>query len=92
MKDGIVLRPMTSAEDVYPTRAAGPYRHFLGHDPEGAWVAVDGDSVAGVTLAPEREGVWALSLFAVAEGDRGLGRALLPAIGEADGHAGTEAR
>jgi hypothetical protein len=63
-----------SSEEV--ARRKRRYRHFLGHDPEGAWVAVDGDSVAGVTLALEREGVWALSLFAVAEGyrDRGLGK------------------
>jgi GNAT superfamily N-acetyltransferase len=60
------------------------YRHFLAHDPEGAWVAADGDRIAGVALALEREGVWVLSLFAVDEqyrnqgvGKRLLGRALL---------------
>jgi ribosomal protein S18 acetylase RimI-like enzyme len=66
-----------SAEDV--ERRKKRYRHFLKHDPEGAWVAVDGDTVAGVALALEREGVWVLSLFAVAEGyrDQGLGKTLL---------------
>ena len=31
-----------SAEEV--TRRKERYQHFLEHDPEGAWVAVDGDS------------------------------------------------
>jgi ribosomal protein S18 acetylase RimI-like enzyme len=55
------------------------YRHFLEHDPDGAWVAVDGDRVAGVALALVREGVWVLSLFAVDEEyrDDGLGKELL---------------
>lgn len=55
------------------------YRHFLKHDRDGAWVAVHGDTVAGVALALVREGVWILSLFAVAEGyrDQGLGKMLL---------------
>src|ERR687889_2150715 len=66
-----------SAQEV--ERRKKRYRHFLEHDPEGAWVAVDGDKVAGVALALAREGVWVLSLFAVAEGyrDRGLGKTLL---------------
>jgi ribosomal protein S18 acetylase RimI-like enzyme len=66
-----------SAEEV--ARRKKRYRHFLKHDPEGAWVAVDGDRVAGVALALAREGVWVLSLFAVAEGyrDEGLGKTLL---------------
>jgi hypothetical protein len=49
------------------------YFHFLEHDPEGAWVAVDGDRVAGVALALTREEVWVLSLFAVAEEYRNEG-------------------
>ena len=55
------------------------YLHFLEYDPEGAWVAVDGDGVVGVALALIREGVWVLSLFAVAQEYRneGLGKALL---------------
>jgi ribosomal protein S18 acetylase RimI-like enzyme len=66
-----------SAEDV--ARRKKRYQHFFEHDPEGAWVAVDGDRVAGVALALVREGVWVLSLFAVAEEyrDDGLGKALL---------------
>lgn len=55
------------------------YLHFLKHDPEGAWVAVDGERVVGVALALERERVWILSLFAVEEEyrDAGVGRNLL---------------
>src|SRR5215212_4143301 len=55
------------------------YQHFLKSDPEGAWVAVDGDRVAGVALALVREGLWVLSLFAVAREyrDEGLGSTLL---------------
>jgi ribosomal protein S18 acetylase RimI-like enzyme len=66
-----------SAEEV--ARRKERYQHFLKHDPEGAWVAVDGDRVAGVALALAREDVWVLSLFAVAEEyrDEGLGKALL---------------
>jgi ribosomal protein S18 acetylase RimI-like enzyme len=66
-----------SAEEV--ARRKQRYQYFLKHDPEGAWVAVDGDRVAGVALAIVREGLWVLSLFAVAEGYReeGLGKALL---------------
>ncbi len=67
------------------------YRHFLKHDPGGAWVAADGERVVGVALALEREGVWILSLFAVDEGYRsaGVGRELLDrALGYAEGCKG----
>jgi ribosomal protein S18 acetylase RimI-like enzyme len=66
-----------SAEEV--TRRIQRYQHFLNHDPEGAWVAVDGDRIAGVALALVREDVWVLSLFAVAEEYRngGWGKELL---------------
>lgn len=66
-----------SAEEV--KRRKQRYQHFLQHDPEGAWVAVDGDRVAGVALALVREYIWILSLFAVAEEYRneGLGKGLI---------------
>ena len=66
-----------SAEEV--GRRKERYLHFLEHDPGGAWVAMDGETVAGVALAIVREGVWVLSLLAVAEEYRndGLGKALL---------------
>jgi GNAT superfamily N-acetyltransferase len=66
-----------SAEEIAQRKER--YQHFLKLDPEGAWVAVDGDRVAGVALALVREDVWVLSLFAVAEEhrDEGLGKTLL---------------
>ena len=54
-------------------RRVNRYRHFLRHDPDGAWVAVDGDRVVGVAVALWRESVWVLSLFAVDEEYRGTG-------------------
>ena len=60
-----------SAEEV--ERRKDRYLHFLEHDPEGAWVAVNGGRVVGVALALAREGVWILSLFAVDEEYRGTG-------------------
>ena len=78
-----------SAEEV--ERRKERYRHFLEHDPEGAWVAVDGDRVAGVALGLVREDVWVLSLFAVEEEYRneGVGKALLDrALLYADGCSG----
>ena len=78
-----------SAEEV--ERRKQRYRHFLRHDPEGAWVATDGERVVGVALALAREGVWVLSLFAVAEEYRGagVGRELLDrALGYAEGRKG----
>ena len=72
-------------------RRKGRYRHFLEHDPEGAWVATDGDRVIGVALALVREGVWVLSLFAVAEDYRGAGiggELLGRALGYAEGCKG----
>ncbi len=67
------------------------YRHFLKHDPGGAWVAADGERVVGVALALEREDVWILSLFAVEEEYRsaGVGKELLGrALGYAEGCKG----
>ena len=66
-----------SAEEVRQRKDR--YRHFLEHDPSGAWVAVDGERVVGVAVALRREGVWILSLLAVDEEYRsaGVGRALI---------------
>lgn len=78
-----------SAEEV--ERRKERYRHFLEHDQSGAWVAVDGDRVAGVALALVREGVWALSLFAVDEEyrDAGVGKDLFDrTLGYAKGTRG----
>jgi len=66
-----------SAEEI--ERRKERYWHFLEHDPEGAWVAADG------------ERVWILSPFAVDEEYRGagVGRRLLDrALGYAEGRKG----
>ena len=75
-----------SPEEV--ARRKDRYRHFLRHDPEGAWVADDGGRVSGAAVALVREGLWVLSLFAVDKDyrDTGVGRALLErALGYAAG-------
>jgi GNAT superfamily N-acetyltransferase len=63
-------------------------RHFLRHDPEGAWAADDDGRIVGAANAVVREGLWVLSLFAVDREYRnaGVGRALLDrALSYADG-------
>jgi GNAT superfamily N-acetyltransferase len=71
-------------------RAERRVAHLRHTDPGGAWVAEADGAVVGVALALVREGIWGLSLFAVAEThrDRGIGRELLEA---AFGH-GADAR
>lgn len=67
------------------------YKHFLKHDPGGAWVADDEGKIAGAAVALVREKLWILSLFAVDKDYRntGLGKELLErALGYA---AGTDA-
>ena len=62
-------------------------RHFLTHDPDGAWVADDDGRVVGVALALRRHRLWGLSLLAVdpAVQSRQIGRRLLDAaLGYAD--------
>ena len=55
--------------------------HLQQTDPEGAWVAVDGDAVVGLALSLRRGPMWFLSLLAVATGlqARGVGKSLLDA-------------
>src|SRR3954469_7865284 len=64
--------------------------HLRRTDAGGAWVADAGGEIVGMALALVREGIWGLSLFAVARDRQGLGvgRALLAA---AFGH-GADAR
>lgn len=55
-------------------------RHLAGTDPQGCWLAEDaGGRPLGAALATRREGLWVLSLLAVAEHARGngVGRELL---------------
>ncbi len=57
-------------------------RHLVNHDADGCWVAEDDDGeVVGAAAALRREGLWALSTYAVRPGlqARGVGRRLLDA-------------
>jgi GNAT superfamily N-acetyltransferase len=61
---------------------------FVERDPGGAWVAVDGDGVVGMTEAVRRGSFWGLSMLFVqpSRQSQGLGRRLLDAaLGYADG-------
>jgi GNAT superfamily N-acetyltransferase len=82
--DGLAAQVLTSpdpGETDEARRARGIARiaHLASTDPGGAWVADRDGEIAGVALALVREGVWGLSLFAVAEDaqGRGLGAELL---------------
>jgi GNAT superfamily N-acetyltransferase len=59
----------------------GRYRvaHLQRTDPDGAWVAVEGDSIVGIALSLRRGPMWFLSLLAVATElqSRGIGKQLL---------------
>jgi GNAT superfamily N-acetyltransferase len=62
-------------------RAERRVAHLQRTDPGGAWVAESNGRLVGLALALVREGIWGLSLFAVAEPfrGRGIGRELLEA-------------
>jgi predicted N-acetyltransferase YhbS len=70
-------------EEEWPPERVERYRrrgrHFVEHDPGGSWVAEHDGEVVGVALASRREGLWGLSLLAVAPQaqNNGIGRALL---------------
>ena len=59
----------------------GGLRRFVARDPDGAWVAADGDSVVGMATSIRRGSFWGLSMFFVEPGrqNEGLGRRLLDA-------------
>jgi ribosomal protein S18 acetylase RimI-like enzyme len=71
--------PETTPERVEAQRRRA--RHFLTHDPDGSWVADAGGRIVGVALALKRDGLWGLSLLAVAPDaqSRSVGRRLLDA-------------
>ncbi len=54
-------------------RQGARLRHALATDPAGCWVAERADGVVGAALAIRREGLWGLSLLAVAEEVQGQG-------------------
>ncbi len=73
-------------------RMVARVEHLLATDPEGAWVATHDGAVIGVAMALVREGLWGLSLLAVApeRQAQGIGRRLLDATSECA--AGTRGR
>ncbi len=48
-------------------------RRFVELDPDGAWVAVDGDGIIGMANAIRRESFWGLSMLFVDPGRQGQG-------------------
>ena len=54
-------------------------RHFLGTDPDGSWVAEEGETIVGMSQSFVREGYWMLSQLGTVPGrqGRGVGRDLL---------------
>jgi GNAT superfamily N-acetyltransferase len=57
-------------------------RHFLALDPDGCWVATDGDDIVGFAISQNREGLWYLATYGVltAYQGRGLGRRLMDVV------------
>ena len=68
-------------EPAQPARGRRRVAHLQATDPGGAWVAEHRGRIAGLAMALVREGIWGLSLFAVAPElqNRGIGRRLLEA-------------
>jgi len=76
--DGLAARVLTSPEpgetdEARRARGIARIAHLASTDPGGAWVADRDGEIVGVALALVREGVWGLSLFAVAEDAQGRG-------------------
>ena len=70
-----------AAEPETVARGVRRVAHLQRTDPGGAWVAEADGALVGMALALVREGIWGLSLFAVARDhqSRGIGRELLEA-------------
>lgn len=67
------VRPDPSGESVRARRGRTRVAHLLATDPEGCWVAERDGAIVATALSLVREGVWGLSLFAVAPGLQGQG-------------------
>jgi len=78
---GALVPPEFRDEATAHARGLARHRWFLRTDPGGCWVAVRAGAIVGTAFALVREGLWGLSLYAVAEAERGrgVGRRLLDA-------------
>ncbi|HEX2105319.1 MAG TPA: GNAT family N-acetyltransferase [Solirubrobacteraceae bacterium] len=78
---GVLSGGADPGDDALAERGRRRVAHLQRTDPGGAWVAEHDGRVVGLALALVREGVWGLSLFAVAPAHqcRGVGRRLLEA-------------
>lgn len=66
-------------------------RYFLDIDPEGCWVAVEGDDVVGFAISQNRDRLWYLATYGVLPNrqGRGIGKRLMDAVlAHADGRPG----
>jgi GNAT superfamily N-acetyltransferase len=70
--------PVTPTDEQREAVHLGMHR-FVERDPDGAWVAVDGDTVIGMAEAIRRDAFWGLAMLFVhpAAQSRGVGRRLL---------------
>jgi ribosomal protein S18 acetylase RimI-like enzyme len=85
-KERVLSRPPQEV-----ARRQARYHHLIDTDPQGAWVAVEGERTVGSALALRREGVWILSLLAIDADYRGVGlgrRLLQKALSYAEGCSG----
>jgi GNAT superfamily N-acetyltransferase len=57
-------------------------RYFLGVDPGGCWVAVDGEDVVGFAISQNRERLWYLATYGVLPSyqGKGIGKRLMDAV------------
>jgi GNAT superfamily N-acetyltransferase len=79
---GVLFRGGDDERDEPTLRAHhARFAHLQRTDPGGAWLAEQEGRIVGVALALVREGIWGLSLLAVApdQQSRGVGRELLEA-------------
>jgi GNAT superfamily N-acetyltransferase len=73
--------PVPDITDATVERQRRRHRHFVEHDPDGAFVAVAEDAIVGCAMALRRDSLWGLSLLVVdpAAQSSGAGRRLLDA-------------
>jgi GNAT superfamily N-acetyltransferase len=80
---GLAFRPAKNSTRSPEAASAWEHKatHLLRTDPDGCWVADDGDAVIGVAMSTRRDLMWVLATYAVMPGHqgKGVGAALLDA-------------